>query len=173
MFRQACLPTSKRNNATTIQEINPYNVHKNDRRTRCQHKNTNSPNQEETDINLSTVQLSESEIKLLSRGLSFVPTPKCVNWKEVQADINEFTRRMSLKEYFHQNNDPPPVPMKFRVLDVRGRGLLQETQKRRSPRHLHQRRRTRHRVFKTLLNKNNLSKEERTALTNLRKRSGI
>ena len=130
MFRQACLPTSNRNNATTIQEINPHNVHKNDRRTRCQHKNTNSPNQEETDINLSAVQLSESEIKLLSRGLSFVPTPKWVNWKEVQADINEFTRRMSLKEYFHRNNDPPPVPMKFRVLDVRGRGPLQaeETQ---------------------------------------------
>ena len=59
--------TSNRSNTTTIQEINPYNIHKNNRRTCSQNKNTSSPNQEETVINFSTVQLSESEIKLLSR----------------------------------------------------------------------------------------------------------
>ena len=34
------------------------------------------PEQKETVINLSTAQLSNTEIKLLSRGLTFVPTPK-------------------------------------------------------------------------------------------------
>ena len=45
----------------------------------------------------------------------------------------------------------------FRVLDIRGRGLLQaeETQPS-SPRHLHQRHRTRHHVVKTLQNKKSL-----------------
>lgn len=84
-------------------------------------KNISSPNQEENDINLSTVQLSESEIKLLSRGLSFVPTPKGINWTEVQADINEFARRLSLKEYFHQNNDPSQPTVARTIKDPRFR----------------------------------------------------
>ena len=50
-----------------------------------------------TVINLSNVQLSEAEIKLLSRGLTFVPTPQCINWSEIQADIEDFARRLRLK----------------------------------------------------------------------------
>ena len=53
-------------------------------------------------------QLSNTEIKLLSRGLTFVPTPKRRNtgqkWSEIQADISNFARRLRLKEFFHQNN---------------------------------------------------------------------
>ena len=38
---------------------------------------------------------------MLARGLSFCPTPRHINWTEVRADFNEFSRRMRLLEYFH------------------------------------------------------------------------
>ena len=172
----APMNTSNRNNAITIQQINLHNVHKNNRRTRSQKRNTSSPNQEETVINLSAVQLSESETKLLPRGLSFVPTPKRINWTEVQADINEFARRRRLKEYFHQNNNPSQ-PVAARTNEVprfRCKGTWSPPSGRDA-------------ALQTYINaiendimsaqpskiQNNLSKEERTALTNLRERSDI
>ena len=71
-----------------------------------------------TVINLSTVQLSDSEIKVLSRGLSFVPTPKRINWTEVQVDINKFARSLRLTDTFTKQMTllpPPPLTMNFRV----------------------------------------------------------
>ena len=44
------------------------------RRSRSKRHKTSSQQPEDTVINLSNVQLSEAEIKLLSRGLTFVPT---------------------------------------------------------------------------------------------------
>ena len=82
------------------------NQHKKYRRTRSQNNNISQPLQDkETVINLSTVRLSNSETKLLSRGLTFVPTPKSVNWAEIQADINDFARRLRLKEFFQQHDN--------------------------------------------------------------------
>ena len=55
-------------------------------------------------FNLSSVDLSEAEIKLLSKGLSFCPTPHKVDWIEFKADVEDFSRRLRLKnikEYFH------------------------------------------------------------------------
>ena len=52
-------------------------------------------------VNLSSVDLSEAEIKLLSKGLSFCPTPRKVDWIELKADVEDFSRRLRLKEYFH------------------------------------------------------------------------
>ena len=51
------------------------------------------------------VTLSNAEIKLLSRGLTFVPTPRRITWSEIQADLNEFARRLRLKEYFYNPDD--------------------------------------------------------------------
>ena len=59
----------------------------------------------DTVINLSNVTLSNAEIKLLSRGLTFVPTPRRITWSEIQADLNEFARRLRLKEYFYNPDD--------------------------------------------------------------------
>jgi len=71
------------------------------RRTRSRKRtNISNPQPEDTVINLSNVQLSDAEIKLLSRGLTFVPTGKRINWSEVQADINDFARRLRLREFF-------------------------------------------------------------------------
>ena len=52
-------------------------------------------------VNLSSVDLSEAEIKLLSKGLSFCLIPHKVHWIELKADAEEFSRRLHLKEYFH------------------------------------------------------------------------
>ena len=49
------------------------------RRSRSKRHKTSSQQPEDTVINLSNEQLSEAEIKLLSRGLTFVPTPQLIN----------------------------------------------------------------------------------------------
>ena len=56
-------------------------------------------------INLSKRTLTHDEIQVLARGVSFCPTPHNINWTEVKADLNTFSRRMRLLEYFH---DFPP-----------------------------------------------------------------
>ena len=77
---------------------------KNPRSGSKRHK-TSSQQPEDTVIYLSTVQLSEAEIKLLSRGLTFVPTPQRINWSEIQADIDDFARRLRLKEFFDKDGN--------------------------------------------------------------------
>ena len=52
-------------------------------------------------INLSSVDLSEAEIKLLSKGLSFCPTPHKVDWIKLKADAEEFSCILHLKELLH------------------------------------------------------------------------
>ena len=61
-------------------------------------------------INLSQTPLSHDESSVLARGLTFCPTPRRINWTELSADVNDFTRRMRLTEYFHDNNNHPTVP---------------------------------------------------------------
>ena len=51
-------------------------------------------------VNLSGVALSEAEINLLSRGLSFCPTPHRINKEEILDDLESYFRRLRLKEYF-------------------------------------------------------------------------
>ena len=71
-------------------------------------------------VNLSTVDLSEAEVKLLSKGLSFYPTPQKIDWIELKADLEDFSRRLPLrlKEYFHGRessnyvSDPNPFKKK-------------------------------------------------------------
>ena len=59
-------------------------------------------------INLSTVTLTRPyscRDAVACGGLSFCRTPRNIDWTEVRADFNEFSRRMRLLEYFH--NHPP------------------------------------------------------------------
>ena len=51
-------------------------------------------------FNLSDRQLTDSEIKLLSKGLKYTPTPH-INNQELKTDIKAYTRRLRLTEYFH------------------------------------------------------------------------
>lgn len=56
-------------------------------------------------INISSKYLSEREIKLLSKGLKFTPTPTKSNLQELNEDVLEFTRKLRLLEYFEGRDD--------------------------------------------------------------------
>ena len=60
-------------------------------------------------INLSSSSLSTDQISVLSRGLTFCPTPRHINWPEVSADIYDFSRGMRLAEYFFDENSNAPT----------------------------------------------------------------
>ena len=75
------------------------------RRSRSKTHKTSSQQPEDIVINLCNVQLSEAEIKLLSRELTFVRTPQRINWSEIQADIDDFARRLRLKDLFDKDRN--------------------------------------------------------------------
>ena len=154
--------------------LTPTSQKKKNRRTRSNNSSNSPEEQKETVINLSTAQLSNTEIKLLSRGLTFVPTPKRINWSEIQADINDFARRLRLKEFFQNNqtnstNPSDEVRKRFRCKGTwappNGRdaaldafiSAVENDIMSSKPRPI----------------RNNLSRKERKALTTLRKRTDI
>ena len=51
-------------------------------------------------VNLSSVPLTTSETSLLSKGLSFTPTPTRFNLNEFNNDMDNLERTLSLKVYF-------------------------------------------------------------------------
>ena len=51
-------------------------------------------------VNLSSRVLTPAEISLLSKGLSFCPTPKEVDIFALKKNMFDFVRRLRLKEYF-------------------------------------------------------------------------
>ena len=51
-------------------------------------------------VNLSSVNLNETEIKLLSKGLSFCPTPHKSDWIKLKTDLSDFARHLRLKADF-------------------------------------------------------------------------
>lgn len=55
-------------------------------------------------FNLSNRVLNETEIKLLSKGLKYTPTPR-MNNEQLKTDIKEYTRKLRLKEYFYEDDD--------------------------------------------------------------------
>ena len=50
-------------------------------------------------FNLSKKVLNEIEIKILEKGLGFVPTPNIINEEDLKRDFGEFSRRMRCKWY--------------------------------------------------------------------------
>ena len=51
-------------------------------------------------INISSYELNESEISLLSKGPKFCPTPMESKILDLQIDVNEFIRKLQLKNMF-------------------------------------------------------------------------
>ncbi|PFX23613.1 hypothetical protein AWC38_SpisGene11822 [Stylophora pistillata] len=49
--------------------------------------------------------LSEQELRILSKGLKFFPTPTNVNKTELITDIKQWGRRMRLREYFGNDDN--------------------------------------------------------------------
>ena len=58
-------------------------------------------------INLSSATLSESDLSLLSKGLSFCPVPKFIDELKVKSDLQAFLRRLRLKGFFHKKPVTP------------------------------------------------------------------
>ena len=53
---------------------------------------------------MSGIPLSKNQIKLLSKGLTFIPTQK-PNIPEIKRDIEDFTRKLRLRGFFADEND--------------------------------------------------------------------
>ena len=51
-------------------------------------------------VNLSRKVLSDTEIKILEKGLDYAPIQNKVNEPELRQDFHEFYRKMRLKWYF-------------------------------------------------------------------------
>ena len=64
-------------------------------------KNTGKHKDDKVVVNLSSVELSESESFLLSKGLGFCPRPKSYDRGKLVEDTNAFSRRLRLKSHFH------------------------------------------------------------------------
>ena len=66
--------------------------------------------------NLSSHQLTDSQVSLLSRGLKFIPTPATNETRikpHLLRDFEQFSRRMRLLYIFHgQNREPHPFHVK-------------------------------------------------------------
>ena len=56
-------------------------------------------------INLSTFTLTRDHISLLSKGLTFCPTPREPNLSSTRADMDKFHRQMRLRHYFQKDSN--------------------------------------------------------------------
>lgn len=64
-------------------------------------------------INLSSIQFTENTIKLLEKGLSFIPTPQTVKASEYDEALKELSRDLAIKDFFKFIPPPPrhnPTP---------------------------------------------------------------
>ena len=91
--------------------------HKNNLREQMHFAKVNDPDQNA--INLSSLNLTSPQNSLLSKGPSFVPTPKDVNWYELRKDFNKFVNQLRFKLNPIQSKTlqneaslPPPPDMK-------------------------------------------------------------
>ena len=62
------------------------------------HQETPAPR---TVVNLSGVDLSPPELSLLSKGLKFAPKPPKTNRFQLKQDLEDFGRRIRLREFFY------------------------------------------------------------------------
>ena len=74
-------------------------------RNRRKRKSRKADKTTNLDTTSNQTPLSNDELLVLARGLTFCPTSKRINLAELSADINDFTRRTRLKEYFHDHNN--------------------------------------------------------------------
>ena len=55
--------------------------------------------------NLSDRKLNNTEKSVLLKGLKFTPTPEKSNCSQTENDVNDFCRKLRLKEYFDSNDN--------------------------------------------------------------------
>ena len=80
-------------------------------------------------INLSSTCLTDTQVRVLSKGLKFTPTPRR-NTIEMEKDIHNFTRKLRLTEYFADENDitfdeqTEPLKVPFTPLEIETKRLI-------------------------------------------------
>ena len=72
------------------------------------HKEINR-DQNDVVVNLSSKDIKPDEIRILSKGLNFCPTPSTINEEQLSADLDKFARSLRIKEYFLAKNRDFPV----------------------------------------------------------------
>ena len=128
-----------------------------------------------TVVNLSNAPLSEAENNLLSKGLSFCPTPPKIDTFRVKEDLNTFFRRLRLKEFFHDEDNTEerepinPFKKKSNWNPPKNRESALETyiQAKQRTANNHLEVSQRHRL------RDNLTRDERIALKTLQNRTDI
>ena len=55
-------------------------------------------------VNLSNTKLTSNQISLLSKGITFVPSPNEPDISEIHNDVNQFIRRLALHLHFADDN---------------------------------------------------------------------
>ena len=75
-------------------------------------------------FNLSKNVLSETEIKVLEKGIGFSPTPSFINEADLQRDFDDFARKMRCKWYFR--NEVNIYLLKFLHVSLNLHGIPQK-----------------------------------------------
>ena len=65
--------------------------------------------QNDTVVNLLSKDLKADEIRILSKGLNFCPTPNKINEEQLSANLDRFARSLRIKEYFLAKERDFPV----------------------------------------------------------------
>ena len=66
-------------------------------------------------FNLSKRVLTEVELKLLSKGLTFIPTPEKFDKHQIKLDVEEFGRQVKLRLFFKDDEKDFSYTPAFRV----------------------------------------------------------
>ena len=150
-------------------------ISKNKRRKNCRNTSEKRRAAKERELNekflrnLSTHQLSDDQVNVLSRGLKFIPTPvtnKTIIRRQLLRDFEHFARRMRLQYIFHgQNKEPHPFHVKSNWMPPVQQSIALES-------YLES---VKTQLADITINKpkNNLSRKEMAALKELRNNSAI
>ena len=112
-------------------------------------------------VNLSSREMSEAEVSLLSKGLKFVPTPTGISRAKLKEELEVFGRRLRLGWHF-RNSDNAFIANPFRpksTFNPKGKDAAIEIYLSRLEEEILS--------LDTKLQYNNLTREERQALRNL------
>jgi len=95
-------------NAEDVTHERPINKVKKNRRFRRHSKALDTHSNTENVVNISSVELSEEQVHVLSLGDKFCPTPRSLDQAQLLLDVHEGCRRIRLREYFsdqvHEND---------------------------------------------------------------------
>ena len=73
-------------------------------------KSQDTDKKHSTIFNLSDRKLTENEMALLEKGLTFIPTRARVDMSRLLSDLREWERKMRLREFYYEKEENKPLP---------------------------------------------------------------